>query len=261
MENKRSITIVLEAKEGLIPLPSFRSAIEQLSNLVNEVSSEISELKPRKIPWGISRLSMNSPAMISIESIDEDIEDIAKRTISTVLEGLTRLQTERTRPNGFNDAALESAQKLARLTIDGLSRVNLYGDDTPDQQTYINEQIAANITNILEYLDYYGSFEGKVELISGSEGKPIYFRVQDRINTVGVRCFIPDNLVEVSLNAFRKMVIVSGIIKSDNNGIPRSIKAETIEIIPDFNSLPSSGNIIKELERQSFKIQPYGRQS
>jgi len=258
MENKRSITIVLEPKEGLIPLPSFRSAIEQLSNLVNEIANEISEHKPRKISWGISRLSMNSPATISIESIDEDTEDIAKRTVSTVIEGLTRLQTERTRPSGFNDDALESAQKLARLTVDGLSRVNLYGD-APDQQTYINEQIAANITNILEYLDYYGSVEGKLELISGREGKPIYFRVQDRINNVGVRCFIPDNLVEISLNAFRKMVIVSGIIKSDNNGIPRSIKAETIENIPDFNSLPSAENIVKELERQSFKIQPYGR--
>ena len=175
-----------------------------------------------------------------------------------VIEGLVSLQKERTRPKYFNDNALESAQKLARLASDNLARVNIYSD-LPNLQTYITEQTAVNIIGILEYLDYYGSVEGMLlELISGSEGQPLYFRVQDRINKVRVRCFIPDELLETALNSFRKRIVVSGIIKSDNNGIPRNIRVATIEVVPEEESLPQAKDLIGKIERQ-FGIQPYGK--
>lgn len=254
---KRRITIVLEPKTGLIPLPSFRTAIEQLTILLNEVASEISEPKPSRVSWGIAELSLGSPAKISVESIEEETEGIAERTASIVVEGLTKLQTERIRPKYFNDNALESAQRLARLTADNLARVNVYSD-LPGLQTYVNEQIAVNISGILEYLDYYGSVEGRLELISGREGQPLYFRVQDRINNVGVRCFIPDELLEKALSAFRARVTVSGIIRSDNSGIPRSIRVEDIELMPSQETLPQDEDLLKEL-KGTTGIQPYER--
>lgn len=257
---KRRITVVLEPKTGLIPLSSFRTAIEQLTILLNEVSSEIAEPKPRHISWGIAQLSLGSPAKIGVESIEEETEGIAERTASIVIEGFTKLQKERIRPKYFNDNALESAQRLARLTADNLARVNVYAD-VPDQQVYLTEQIAVNITGILEYLDYYGSVEGRLELISGREGQPLFFRVQDRINNVSVKCFIPDELLENALSTFRKRVIVSGIIKSDSSGIPRNIRVESIEVIPGEELLPQAEDIIKELKEHPFKIQPYERES
>ena len=178
MEQKKRITIVLEPKTGLIPLPSFRTAIEQLTILLNEVSRELSQPRPHRVSWGIAQLSLSSPAKISVESIEEETEGIAERTASIVVEGLTKLEKERIRPKYFNDNALESAQRLVRLTTDHLARVNMY-TDVPDHQVYLTEQISANITGILEYLDYYGSVEGRLELISGREGQPLYFRVQD----------------------------------------------------------------------------------
>jgi hypothetical protein len=258
-QTKRTITIVLEPKDGLIPLPSFRTAIDQLSTLVNEVTREISEPKPQRISWGISRLSMNSPATITIESTEGEFEGIAERTASTVIKGLYSLQNGQKRPEAFNDNALESAQRLARLTIDGLARVNLYAN-IPDHQVYLSEQIAVNVSAILESLDYHGSVEGVLELISGKEGQPIYFRVKDRVYNVSVRCIIPDELVQDALNAFKKRVIVSGIIKSDNSGTPRTIKADNIEIVPSVDSLPQANDIIRELEGKSFRIQPYEHQ-
>lgn len=257
-QRKRRITIILEPKTELIPLSSFRTAIEQLTILLNEVAGEISEPKPRHISWGIAELSLGSPAKISMESMEEDTESLADRTASIVIGGFNRLQKERIRPQYFNDNALESAQRLARLTTDNLARVNVYAD-IPDHQVYLSEQIAVNITGILEYLDYYGSVEGRLELISGREGQPLYFRVQDRVNNVRVRCLIPDNLLENALNAFRKRVIVSGIIKSDSGGIPRSIRVESIEVVPGEESLPQAEDIIKELKEHPFKIQPYER--
>lgn len=256
--HKRRITIVLEPKTELIPLTSFRTAIEQLIILLNEVAGEISEPKPRHISWGIAELSLGSPAKISVENTQEDTENLADRTASIVIEGFSKLQKERIRPQYFNDNALESAQRLARLTADNLAKVNVYAN-IPDHQVYLSEQIAVNITGILEYLDYYGSVEGRLELISGREGQPLYFRVQDRVNNVRVRCLIPDNLLDDALNAFRERVLVSGIIKSDSGGIPRSIYVESIEVIPGEESLPQAEDIIKELREHPFKIQPYER--
>jgi len=254
---KKRMTIVLEPKTGLISLPTFRAAIEQLTILLNEVASEISEPKPSRVSWGIAELSLDSPAKISIESVEEETEDIAERTSSAIIQGFTALQKEQIRPKYFNDNALESAQRLARLTIDNLARVNIYAD-IPDHQVYVTEQIAVNITGILEYLDYYGSVEGRLELISGREGQPLYFRVQDRINNVRVRCFIPDELLEKALSAFRARVIASGIIKSDNNGIPRSIRVEDIEVMPGQETLPQGEDLLKEV-KGTTGIQPYER--
>jgi len=255
---KRQITIVLEPKNGLIPLPSFRTAIEQLTVLLNEVSSKVSEPKPSHISWGLSELSLNSPAKIGVECVGEEVEEMARRTAIAVIGGLDRLQREQVRPEYFNDNALESAQRLARLTIDNLARVNIYSD-IPDQQVYLSEQISVNVTGILESLDYDGSVDGKLELISGREGNPLYFRVQDRINNVSVRCDISDELVETALQSFRKRVIVYGVIKSDNNGIPRRIRASSIEIIPEEGQLPQAEDIIEEIKGHSSWIAPYER--
>lgn len=254
----RRVTVVLEPRSEteLVPLSSFRTAIEQLSILLNEVASEISEPKPRHISWGIAQLSLGSPAKVSVESTEE-AEGIDEHTATVVVEGFTRLQEERIRPKYFNDNALESAQRLARLTIDHLARINIY-TNIPDQQVYLTEQIAVNIRSILEYLDYHGSVEGRLELISGREGQPLYFKVQDRVNNVSVRCYIPDILLDKALSAFRERVIVSGIIKSDNNGIPRSIRAESIEIVPGEESLPQAEDVVRDMKDSRFGIQPYG---
>lgn len=259
-KGNRRITIVLEPKIGLIPLTSFRIAIEQLTILLNEVAKEISEPKPSRISWGVAELSLSSPAKISVESTEEETERISGRIFSVVVDGFTNLLKKKVRPEYFNDSALESAQRLARLSTDHLARVNIYSD-IPDQQVYLSEQIAVNITDILEYLDYDGSVEGKLEVISGREGQRIFFSVQDRVNNVSVRCYIPDDLLDNALNAFRKRVIVSGIIKSDNNGIPRSIRVEIIEIVPDEESLPQAEDIIKALGKGRFGIQPYEHES
>jgi DNA-directed RNA polymerase subunit F len=257
--NKKRITVVLEPKTDRVALSSFRTAIDQLTILLNEVASEISEPKPRHVSWCIAELSLDSPAKISVESIEEETEAIAVHTASVVIEGFIKLQKERVRPKYFNDNALESAQRMARLTADNLARINVYSD-IPDHQVYLSEQIAVNIADILEYLDYYGSVEGRLELISGREGQPLYFRVQDRVNNVGVRCIIPDELLENALDAFRKRVIVYGIIKSDSSGIPRNIRVESIEIVPGEESLPQAEELVQQLKEHPFGIQPYGQQ-
>lgn len=234
MEFKR-ITIKLEPEEALVTFASFKMAVEELTTILREVELEVSETKRPRLKWAVAELSLGS-ATIGLEDMSEEM-DLAQRTTTILLEGMKELSTKKARPKHFNDTALESVQKLARLSEDGVSRINIYSN-IPDQQLYLTEQIAVNVQDILEHIDYFGSVEGLLELISGREGQPLYFRVKDIVSNNAVRCLFPEDMLEKALGAFRKRVVVSGVIVSDSSGNPRRIRVQEMEIVPSEENLP-----------------------
>lgn len=225
------ITITLEAKQDqpLVSINSFRTALDELAIILREVELEISDVRQSQLYWGISQLSLGS-ATIGIENMTEE-SDLAQRTCATSIKGLKVLTSEKKRPEHFNDNALESAQKLARLTSDGISRIAIYSD-FEKLQLNVTEQIAVNVRDILEHIEYLGSVEGLLDLISGREGQPLYFRIHDVVTSANVRCLVPDEMLEKALSAFRKRVIVYGNIQSDNSGNPRRIRVQEMELLP-----------------------------
>jgi hypothetical protein len=255
MSNK--ITIRLEAKQeqALVSVNSFRSALDELITILHEVELELSDAKQSQLHWGISQLSLGS-ATIGIEDMSAE-RDLAQRTCVTSISGLATLDKEKRRPEYFNDNALESAQKLARLSGDGVSRISIFSDFR-NLQLYVTEQIAVNVSDILEHIEYIGSVEGTLELISGREGQPLYFRVRDIVTNNGVRCIFPEDMLEHALSAFRKRVMVSGFIQSDNVGNPRKIRVQSMEIIPAMESLIQPSDLMKKIEGYKFKGDFYG---
>lgn len=253
MEFER-FTFRLETQQDLVAFSSFRTALDELTTMLHEVELEISAFRRSKLKWGIAELSLGS-ATIALQNTTEEI-DLAQHTSTFLIEGLKLLAKEKTRPKYFNDAALESAQRLARLTDDGISRINVYSN-LPQQQLFLTEQIAVNVRSILEHLEYFGSVEGLLELISGREGKPLFFRVRDIVSGASVRCSFPENMLESALGAFRKTVIVSGFIQSDSSGNPRKIRVREMELMPAMDSLPQPASLIKSLEGYSFKEQSH----
>ncbi len=224
------ITLKLETQPGqdLIPANSFKIAIDELTTILHEVELEISQNKRGSLNWGVADLSVGS-ATISLENVSDEIELGQKSTISYI-EGLQLLNSHKIRPEYFNDNALESAQRLARLTSDGVSKINVFSH-AHNLQLYVTEQIAVNIADILEHIEYLGSVEGSLELISGRDGYALFFRVRDVVSGKVVRCFFPENILDDALNAFRKRVIVYGLIKSDNIGNPRTIRVQNMETL------------------------------
>jgi len=224
------ITLKLETDPGqdLIPVNSFKIAIDELTTILHEVELEISQNRRGSLKWGVAVLSIGS-ATIGLENVSEEIELAQKATISSI-EGLKVLSSHKIRPEYFNDNALESAQRLARLTANGISKINVFSQ-AHNLQLYVTEQIAVNIADILEHIEYLGSVEGFLELISGREGYALYFRVRDVVSGKVVRCFFPENILDSALSAFRKRVIVYGLIKSDNVGNPRTIRVQNMETL------------------------------
>jgi hypothetical protein len=137
---------------------------------------------------------------------------------------------------------LEEARHLAKIAGDGVSRINLFSD-VPGQQLYITETIAINVQAILEHLEFIGSVEGPLELLSGREGEPPYFRVRDVVSGAGVRCFFSEQMLEQALRWFRKRVIVSGLIQCDSSGKPRIIHIDNMELVPTMEELPQPEDV------------------
>jgi hypothetical protein len=56
-------------------------------------------------------------------------------------------------------------------------------------------------------------------------------------------CSIPENMLDEALKAFRKRVLISGLIQYDNEGKPRTIKVKSIETIPIEENLPQPKDV------------------
>jgi hypothetical protein len=248
------ITFVMDSKDEFIPLSAFKTALDQLTAILHEVEHDISASKQSQLKWGITQLSLNSPATIGLDNLEKQKTILANRTSSIVVNGINLLVKEKKRPEFFNNVALANARSLAKLAVYELKRIRIYSDGT---EAEISQQIATNVTDILENLEYVGSIEGMLEVISGREGKPIYFRIEDIVSQAEVTCYIHEDILSQALQAFRKRVIVSGLIKSDSEGNPTSIRVEQIEILPDEKDLPQVQDVVDALKGSSLIITPY----
>lgn len=259
METEKSkITFVMDSKDKLIPLSAFKTALDQLTTILHEVEYDISDSRQPQLKWGITKLSLNSPATVGIENLEKQKVVLANQTSRMVVSGINLLMKEKKRPEFFNNVALVNARALAKLSVERLNRIVIYSDD---KEAEIKEQIAVNVTDILESLEYIGSIEGTLEVISGQEGKPIYFRIHDIVSQHNVMCYIKEDMLQPALQAFRKRVIAYGTIKCDNEGNPTSIKVEQIEILPEEKDLPQVQDVVTALKGSSLLIAPFDHES
>lgn len=236
------INIRLETKEpGRIPVGAFRDALQDLSAILHEVELEMSKDRRSRLSWDVAELGLGS-ATVGLEPASEEHSELAGRVTKTLIGGLRQLSDERVRPGFFNDAALERARRLSRLASDRLDRINLFSN-VPEQQLYLTGAIAVNVQQILEHLESIGSVEGRLELLSGREGARPYFAVRDAVSRASVRCYFPEDLLQQALQAFRKRVVVRGLIVSDSSGRPKRIHVQGMEIVPGMEALPQPQDV------------------
>jgi len=238
----KRITISLEtSKDGKVPFNYFRTALDGFVGMLNDVGLELSEHKLPKLSWEIADLSLSS-ATISIESAYKDNADFNNKIFNSAINGLESLEQKKIRPQYFNNDALEKVKQVTNIIGDKIPRINIY-TDIPGQQFYITKSIAANTQAILEYIEFIGSVEGFLEVLYGHEGKAPYFQIKDVISKAKVICYFPEEMLEQALKYFRKRVLVSGLIKCDIEGKPRTIKVRNIELIPSDENLPQPEDV------------------
>jgi len=91
------------------------------------------------------------------------------------------------------------------------------------------------------YYDY-GVLEGRLQQIRDASGS-IRIAVNDLLYPKSINCAVPEDLLEIALQSFRKRVEVEGRIHYRKDGTPIGIEAENIEKLPEDDELPSADDV------------------
>ncbi|WP_281299915.1 MULTISPECIES: hypothetical protein [unclassified Iodidimonas] len=92
--------------------------------------------------------------------------------------------------------------------------------------------------------DYYdfGTIEGRLEAIFDAS-ESIKIRIKDYLYPKAINCVVPEGLMQIVLDSFRKRVEIDGRIHYRKDGTPISIEADVIDVLPDDQELPSADDV------------------
>lgn len=229
----------LENKDSArIRVHQLEEALGHIAAILQAVEGELTGQRG-VIAWEIADLEAGSAVLTLEPSAAIADPELPRRVGQAVTLGLQVLAQGASRPRYFNNRALESAAGLAKMLTDGLARIHLAFDG---EQVDMALTIGDNVRGILEYVESFGSLDGILEVLEGREGKRPLFRIRDRIYNTRVRCAVPESMIRQALDAFRKRVLVSGLIKYDSSGQPQSVQVQGLELISE-EDLPTAEDV------------------
>ena len=84
----------------------------------------------------------------------------------------------------------------------------------------------------------YGTLEGRLVSILDENGV-LAIRIKNFLYPRAIRCIVPEAMIDKVLNGFRRRVEIEGLILYSKLGIPISMAAKVIVVMPEDDVLPS----------------------
>ncbi len=224
------ISIRLEGKA--IKSEAFLKAVGNFFKIAKCVSSEFSTTK---VDWEVT--VKQGSAIVSGHPITSNFA-IGQDILGILIAGFSSLSQGRVhRPLGFTDSALQAVRALAASNIEHIQILN------GDVKVTLRREIVGTIDTILGAKHVsFGEVEGKLSVLS--DHGEFQFLVTEPIRGQDVKCNITDDrLIDLAVQAFRKRVIVEGLIKYRKNGTPISIDANEITVM-DTEKYPTVDEVI-----------------
>lgn len=230
-----------------VTLGQLVSASSVFAQLLREVAKEYAGGEREPVKWivqvepGSVRLPV-TPEPTADAFSDKDAEGL----VEALLSGIATLDDRPERPPFFNDAALVQAKALANLTTDELPifvrNGNIAIPATKRLMTHVDEVMGPPRDSI-------GTIEGKLEALNFHE-RPPRFAIYDLLTDRRVECFFGTSLSEDDiLNAVKRRVAVTGIIKTRPSGERMSIDARELRVFPPEEELPTPDEVLGILPR------------
>lgn len=146
------------------------------------------------------------------------------------------------RGSGLTDRAIVHLKKLSELAEKHPAGggINLW---VQHNVVAIGATIATRIQEDWDS-DYYdvGTIEGRLEAIQDVSGA-LRIRVRDFLYPRAINCIVPEEMIDVVLNSFRKRVEIEGKIHYRRDGTPISIEAQVIDVLPEDEDLPTAADV------------------
>lgn len=226
---------------------AFLQAVENFFKLVEGVSRNISE-SGEFINWTVE--VAKGSAIVRTKSESRKTEEAAQ----TISRGINSLRSGlQIMPRGFTDVEVRAARALARIPDGmGIHSVAIQNGAAPED---LSEPVAKTADAILtgERFVSFGSIEGKVDSVSDKEGYGFTCSIFEPIYKKSVPCsFDKRELEDQAYAAFRKRVLVGGMIRYGKDGTPTSVNADVLRVFPDDSELPTVQEI-QAIYREIYK--------
>ncbi len=234
------VTLTIGPEVGDVPVRQFLDAVGHSLTILRELDSAISMKRAGTLRWVLGRLSLGSPATVTLKGIAEpEGPDLGPEVARSYVDGLMQLETEGIAPPSFTDEALRAAAELSRVRPgpEGRIRVQAF-----DKTVIITERVSANVGELLpKTFTTTGSVEGRLETATIHDRN--YFRVYDPIHGHGVMCYFPDDQLDRVRDAFGRRVSVSGRMRTNQRGDKLSMHVQTLYIFPSEEELPKPSEL------------------
>lgn len=232
----------LELKGKNITSVKFKSAIDSFFNFVDGITYKFSE-KEKPFKWIIS-VEKGSIRINLSPKLEQKEISFLPNIVEEINTGLNIINQERTRPEYYTDEILTHIKSLAStISAPGLEGISDIIIHTNGRKNKLAPDVIKNIDSILsEIREDYGSFEGKIELISSRGG--FHFNLYNLHTNKHVKCIFRKEDTGKILNLFGKPVYVFGLIKYKKSGIPISIQLREIHPLSKREDIPSAKNVL-----------------
>ena len=240
---RTGITMTIESAESdrqHVSLDDFSFQLEALRKVLSNTESSLSG-EQAEIDWQIVDLKHSSPAEIVLQPVDTrmdtDKEDIVFETVNRVIGYFKTLSEKIPPPVEMNQHLLGHYKTFSEKIQRGILKVSLKsGTDTVKVSKNVRAAIDAVI---LSETKSVGTVEGRLEFVNIHADQNI-FRIYSAIPPERVTCsFRPDKIEEAREALGRKIRVLGELTYPKGGKFPRTVKVETIELLPEDDDLPS----------------------
>ena len=224
------IEIKIEATD-LTP-ESFLKAAESFLDLVQGVGKNVS---PNPIDWRVE--VAEGSAILRARIANPSAE--GSQSVEAIYKGMRALRSgSKIVPFGFTQKELKNAKALVSV-IDGNKVQKISFKNGGDLEDFPKTVIAvADGLLTGETHSAFGSIEGKIDSLSDKHS--FTCSVFDPIFNREITCYFQKPSVEEeAVAAFRKRVLVSGLVRYSREGFPTSIVVDAVRVFPDESELPT----------------------
>ncbi len=236
----------IEVGHGVpVDLRSLVSVSQKFSALIDEVASEYTGVR-HPIRWIVEVEPGSVRLPLRAETTGERVRPSAAHEVGTVVaSGLSQLEQSATRPDHFNDKALEQAKALAALVSDELPLAVRNGTAGVN----MTRQLSVNAEKVLGVpRETFGTIEGRLEALNvhGSSSEFSVWPLEGK----AVKCIFGErlDLDKDIFPAVKKRVAVRGRIKTRPNGERLSVDVDALDVLPEPVSADEVRGILKGYE-------------
>lgn len=224
---------------GELAPDEFVAAVRNFFGYVKEVA-EAQEGDGSKVDWTVkvkegSSLIALEPAGTASPSRLAMIYNKIDHDVDTMMHGELP-------PGGLSDKAFSH--------LKGLSEIGEKSKRPAEIRVWVRREprpIGAGIAKTIrdareaDYWDY-GTIEGRLEAIKDASGA-LKINVRDFLYPKAIICDVPESMIELVFSSFRRRVELTGKIHYRRDGVPISIEAGDLEVLPEDDDLPTANDV------------------